>query len=436
MDCALARVSFSLSLLFMTGFSTLSLGAGVSLREQSIRSASMAMAADGVGVGDAASLYANPASIGNLSGQHISLGLRSVSSSAEWKGTGAGSTVETSQSAKSKNGMLPSLHGVHAINDKVNVGWGVAPTFGASVEYEDNWMGRYYSEEIALSNLVLDVVGSYKVSDNLVVGGGVYYSQSSFTLATAVDIGRLTQAAGGTPFAQDSSMTFEGDSAGAGYSLGALYKPMDNLTVGLGFRSALVNEYEGSVTYKDSSAQAAAFRSTASATNATLAASSDATVRTVQPQIATLGISYDLDVGSSLFVNINQTKWSSNGRLDVKYNNGFTGEEIDYEDTLSYSIGGQYQLDEAITLRGGVGIDPEVATTAASKGVRGVDGNRTIVALGGGYKVSDYTFDFGYSMYMIDEVKVARAESLTKSALNAKGNSTLSFFMLGGSMTL
>lgn len=441
--------SLGASILFSLFCQSLDLwAAGISIREQSIRSGGMANAGDGVSTGDAASFFSNPASIGSLPGHSFSLGINIVSAGVEWKDGTSSSPItglppyESNASASSENsgGVIPSIFGSHAIGD-FRIGWGFSVPAGAVNNYKKDWFGRYYAYETEVSVRSFDLAGAYNINKMITVALGIQYQTGSILLSAAGDLGLLGAQTAGTAMGQhDTIGEFSGDSTGFGGLMGVTVD-LKSISIGLSVKGGVRHTAKGKQNYRDQTPEAAQVRVGAIAGGqASLAESDDAEAEIVAPQTTILGMRFEASPKMRAYASINHTKWSSNGQLVIKYNNTERVTALHYKNSLSLSVGGEFDLNKSITLRGGLGIDPSV-TEDKYIAARNPDGDRVIIAFGGGYNAGKFSVDAGFSYYSIEDSKVEQSptthpSNASRGYFSATGSQSRTLFLLGGSMTI
>ena len=419
----------------------LAFGAGLALREQSVRSGSMAMAADGVSVGDAASLMANPATMTELEKHTFSGTVKYATASIGWaKGSGAEITDGSGEEdAQGGGGFVPGVFGVHPINKQIYVGWGISPTTAAAAKYKDEWFGRYHTTETAITVTSIDVAGAYKLNKMIAFSGGLSYEMGSMLIKQAANIGgAAAQSSGDVSLNNnhDSRFKFEGDSGGAvGATLGILVNPTKTVSIGLGFRQLKRHTVKGDLAWFDDTTVAASTRGQAKLVNPLLASSDSVESKLVSPQVFNLGAKFGAGTSTRFFVNLNQTKWSSNGRLALAYNGSEDASQLNWKDSRSFSAGGEFDLSSKITLRGGLGIEPSITSESDRTAKSPADGDRTVLAFGGSYTASKFAIDAGLSTYIIEDSVVDDKSDPTKP-FSGTGSASIMFFMVGGSYML
>jgi long-chain fatty acid transport protein len=247
---------------------------------------------------------------------------------------------------------------------------------------------------------------AFKLNDRLSLGGGISAQHISAELTSAIDSGALCVGLGGggacaglglTPGnnATDSYAKIKGDDWGYGFNLGLLYKPMDGTRVGVAYRSSVKQSLEGDATFTRSAAFNTFLGASTLFTNTSLNADIDL------PATLSVSAAHALGTQLELMGDITWTQWNKFKELRVKYGNPAQPDSVtteNWRNTLRYSVGLAYKLDDRMKLRGGVAYDQTPVPDDEHRTVRLPDNNRTWIALGMTYAASNQlSFDVGYA---------------------------------------
>ena len=467
--------------------------AGFAIPAQSASSVGTAGAADVSSIQDISAIYSNPAAMGAFKGQQFSLGLASLNTSSKFQdgkrtipgsgGMDAGDT-HTSQTGFVKGATVPSIFGVHTINDKVNVGWSLTVPYGTSSDYGTEWVGRYHATKTELTVLNGDIGGSYRICDKLVLGFGVQIQRASGHLAGASNGGALAvqsasaafQAALSSPkdyaaltgiaaqiktafeaipaaqraaspklaaqkavaetLAQyegknDIMATYDGSDLGYGFVLGLMWDPTEDLRVGFSYRSQVKHKSKGTIKFEGETAMAAQI----AATNP-LTVGGDANLPITVPDVIGLGASYKAMQDLTLYANLTDTRWSSLDKLDITYAGGAQDilVKLEWKDVYTAAVGGAYNVSPNIVLRAGLGMD-QSPTKDQYRTPRAPDNDRTLVALGAGYQKDNWKVDAALEHVMVKDPtlqirEVDYAQANGRGNLDGKYKLTENTFML------
>jgi len=282
--------------------------------------------------------------------------------------SGAGG-VPSGRTGIGKDALVPASYIAMPLNDRVSIGLAINSPFGLSTEAPYNWAGQVYARDSGILALNVNPMASYRVNDWLSLGAGL---QVQYFKA------RLTQAAGiaaGSP-----SATLKADDVGVGFNLGAQIRPWAGGTIGIGYRSAISQDLDGSLK---------AF-GTGTPANAQL----------TTPDVISFGIRQEVNPRMRVLGTVEWTNWSRIDTINVKASgSGVTLTQIPlrYRDGWLFSAGAEYDLDKKTTLRGGVGY--EVApVTDITRGVNLPEPNQLILSAGIAYHYNERTtFDLAFT---------------------------------------
>lgn len=269
------------------------------------------------------------------------------------------------------------------INPRVRFGFAVNVPFGLATEYDQGWRGRFTGIESALQAINLNPSLSYKVSESLSVGGGVSLQKMDAKLTGASAAGIVT---------------IKGDDIGYGYNLGLVYQVTPATRFGAAYRSAIHYGLEGTITV-----------SGLPAANGNVYAS----LKT--PDSLSVSLFSVLNPKWELMGDITWTGWSDVQRLDIVRTTASAGGAVgstassllfNWKDTMRYSVGANYRLNEQTKLRFGLALD-QTPTNDVDRTPRLPDQDRTWVAFGVQYKPSKVgTLEVGYAHEFIKDASI------------------------------
>jgi long-chain fatty acid transport protein len=234
------------------------------------------------------------------------------------------------------NAFVPATFFATPVNDRLTFGVATTSPFGLATKAPANWAGQVYSRDSEIFSLNVNPMVSYRISDRLSVGAGVQFQHFKAD---------LTQAISPVPGAPDISL--RASDLGVGFNLGIRFKPMKGTSIGLGYRSSISHSLKGRV--------------------AMPGARIPVRTRMETPDIVSLGIRQEVTDRFRLLGTVEWNHWSRMGQLPVQI--AGTGATIttlhmNYRDGWLFSAGGEYDLSESITLRGGVGYETSPVTDA------------------------------------------------------------------------
>ena len=391
---------------------------GFQLREQSVKNLGKSNAGSLVGK-DASNVSLNPAAMTNLDKNTFQADITVIDLTAEFTGSGR---VLGSPAAPLSGGnggdpgdptVVPNMAAVfplHGALEGMTIGASVGAPFGLKTEYEPGWVGRYraLTSDVKVVDLTLSV--AFKATDGVSIGAGLIYERADVTLSKAIDFGTAICASGNPancftpsyPFKpQQLDGTFEvsGDSTSVGYVVGAQIAPNDKLAIGISHRSEIKHDLEGTLDYTVPGAAA-----TALAAAGRTFPDGDGGARLVTPSITTLSISYGFTDGFRVMADYQSTGWSSLKDVTIKRDNGTIvgSEPFEWEDTDFVSLGAEFDISDAFTIRGGVAQD-ESPTNDTHRTPRLPDNDRMLYSIGATWNMSEnISIDAAFQRITID----------------------------------
>ncbi|PTQ90618.1 OmpP1/FadL family transporter [Agitococcus lubricus] len=397
-------MKFRLSLLACT-IATLSQNtwaAGFALNEQSIKSMGMAQAGRASTASDATTLYANPAGLTQLAGTQLAGNVTYIYAPADIK------NAQGSHNGTNDGDMIPpqpvgSGFMSHQLNEQLTVGIGNYAPFGLATNYEDAFQGRWFGDKSKVRVIAIQPTAAYKLNKDISVGLGLTVSRIDGFLSGAI-----------APLpTSNPTLEVEGNDTAFSYNIGVLWQVQPHTKVGFDYRSKTKYNLTGTTEVRDLPTKGKVDYYNASLDIAT-------------PANIDLSVSHQLRPDLSVHLDLSYTQWDTLKELVIK-NEGATGslaeikEELDWKNSLFYSVGAEWQWQKNISLRGGIGID-KTPVSDGHRSVRVPSEDRTVISLGGSYLLNEkMSIDVGYMFLkektaVVDVSKISPVGPLSYSA--------------------
>lgn len=235
------------------------------------------------------------------------------------------------------------FYGSVRINDRFSAGLAVNTPYGNSLSWGKDWTGRYLIQDLSLQAIFYQPTVSYRINEKLGVGAGLVIATGNFEINKALPVGDVNG---------EGDVNIQGSATNIGFNVGALYRPIENLNVGIDFRSAVDMETEeAEATFNVPASLQGNFPNTKVHTKLPLPANLD------------FGASYQFTEKFMLGMSLNYVFWSSYDSLIFDFENN-TASLSDsrnprlYSDRLIVRLGGEYQVSESFHVRAGGYYDP------------------------------------------------------------------------------
>jgi long-chain fatty acid transport protein len=316
---------------------------------QGVRQTSMGNT--GTAVVDAASVFFNPGAMAFLPDNTIAAGGNFIFSNISYRapepffdGAATDNPVSTPFYFYGVFGV--GQDGAEGTGKKMKLGLGIFTPFGSTVNWGNEWVGRAAMEKLSLRSIFVQPTISYQITDKLGVGAGLDIVFGSVNLQRSA---ALPPTPGGF-----ASVELDGRSnTGFGFNLGVYYKPIEQLSIGLNYRSRVDLSIEGgSANFSNFPAVAASSFPANTTFNSTLPL----------PAVATLGFGVQASEKLLLALDVRYTFWSAYEQLKFEFSNpvGGSTESIsrrNYENSFTFCLGAEYSIDPALRLRAGAYYD-------------------------------------------------------------------------------
>ncbi|URL01622.1 OmpP1/FadL family transporter [Avibacterium sp. 20-126] len=317
------------------------------------------------------------------------------------------------------NAFVPNMYFVAPINDKFAIGTGMNVNFGLKSEYNEDYDGGVFGGKTDLTTINLNLSGAYRVTQGFSFGAGVnaVYAKAKIERRAGMLDEALSEAVALTShmplppaliagLAAKSNMLNRGtvvthledrNAWGFGWNAGLVYEFNENHRLGLSYHSKV------DIDFKDN---AAIGQERSGPGGLTLHLPSYWQISGFHQLTDTFAVHYSYK----------RTKWSRLQELHATYDDGNEAfdKDLNYRDTSFISLGGTYQVNDALVLRAGVAYDK--ATGQATAAIP--DTNRTWYSLGATYKFTpNLSVDFGFAHLRGKKVSFTEQQDIAKFQL-------------------
>jgi long-chain fatty acid transport protein len=377
-----ARYSAALVAAGLIAVPATAMGAGFQNSGQSATSSAMGYTGAANPDEPNASFY-NPASMGFREGFEIYLGDTIILPSTTYSPNGGGDEVAT----KSQVFPPPNAHVAYTdiAGSGVSAGLGMTFSYGLGIAWPEDWVGRTNIKSQDLQTININPSVAYKIPGvDLSVAAGAQVINGTVELNQSI--------------ALSDDQFVEAQLAGSGWGFGAtagvMYQPLEELTLGLNYRSrATLNIDDGRIHFEgeENTSFNSTFRDNPGSTEMTL------------PDLITFGVGYQLD---KLFLTAqaDYTTWSTYDTLKLDIDTGGDEDALseleiknNWENAMAFRLGAQYEITDGVKARLGAAYDmtpiPDDTVNASLPG-----NDRVAGTLGFGYTWEDLRVDAAYSL--------------------------------------
>ena len=210
-------------------FSSAAVAGGFMLSEQSVAGLGRSYAGAGIVGDDLSAVWYNPAGMTLLRGTAFQMG--AVDAELNLPVTTVNGNTENGR----KHGVpIPNMYFVHQINEDVWFGFGVTVPYGMATEYGENWELSDKGMNAEVKTFDFNPSLAVKLTDTLSFGAGVslQYVTAQFESTKTTDAGQMR-------------VRLNADGWAWGGNLGFMWEPTETVRVGLAYRSQVSHKADG-----------------------------------------------------------------------------------------------------------------------------------------------------------------------------------------------
>jgi long-chain fatty acid transport protein len=354
---------------------------GFAIREMSSYGQGSSYAGVAAG-GDLSTMFWNPATLTQVPGiqaEAVATGVFPYAANTPGAGTFAPALLLGGTGNTADDAFVPSGYFSYQINPKLWLGASINAPFGLSVNFPTGWAGGQYaagSTSLKTYNFTPSI--AYRINDMISVGVGVQvqYAKADLNHCVTAPCGL------GAPLAELS-----GNGWAYGFTAGVTLTPTPTTTIGLGYRSALDQKIDGSL-----------------AISGIGTASASTTINL--PDTVSLGLRQRFTSRWTGLATVEWTNWSRIGTSNVAAGAFSTTLPFQYQDGWLFSVGAEYQWNDRLAVRGGVGYEISPITDDVRIPLL-PDNDRTWLSVGATYKVTNaLSLDFAYSHLFVKDTSI------------------------------
>lgn len=414
------------------GLSTQAMASAFQLWEQDGASVGNYHAGYAAQASDASIAWYNPAGITRIKHHELVLAGNSIMTDFKYVGTVDVNLLDVGPKPITAQGgnysLVPALHYVAPINDKIGVGLSIDVPFGLKTDYGRSTILRYAATLTSVNVVDISPSVGFQVTDKASVGVGFDIQKMNAELDEI-----------GTVFSTDydTESTNRANDTGYGFHAGVLYQFTPNARLGLSYHSQVVHHLSGSSKF---------IGPVADLLNGGPLETSRSTVNMTLPAYTALSFYDRIHPQVAVMASAIYTQWNIFRNLILNNVAGVVEGEPStnivvvmpeyYRNTWNFSVGADYYVTDKITLKGAIGYD-ETPVQNAYRNVQLPDNNRYVIALGGHYQASKAVgLDLGWIHLFISQARVNPPPQVTGSQIvTTNGNVTGGADVIGTQLT-
>lgn len=317
---------------------------GICLYEISTTDLSLASAGWSARAEDASTLFTNPAGMIRLCKPQLEVGAQPIFLNLKFDPNDE-TTVEGSPGSANKWLPSGSFFYVYPADDFA-FGIGSLGYFGSVLDYNPNWVGRYYLRKAQLQGFSLIPAAAYRINECWSIGAGLNAMYGVFKQTSSVN--NILDAL------PDGRLRFKDERFGFGAVVGVLFEPDECTRFGIQYLSPVRLKFRAHASFNEIGPALAAILLATGLDNSTLH------LGVKVPQSIMASFYRDLNYAWSIMGNLGWQQWSKFQKVSISLAdpaNRVISIPEHYQDTWHAALGIQWHYNECLTISSGAAYD-------------------------------------------------------------------------------
>jgi long-chain fatty acid transport protein len=301
---------------------------------------------------DASTVFTNPAGMTRLEGtQFLGAGQLDYGRTEFSIGSGTSPALGTDDggNAFGSDGWFLGGGGFfsYSVSPRLKLGFAMTGNFGAPLNYDDNWVGRYYVQEATMLGLSLLPTIAYRVTDKLSLGGSLNAMWGKYKNQVAIN--------NVNPSYGDGQLKLDDNTWGWGVNLGLLYEFTPGTRLGFTWNSQVDLDFSAPAQFSNLAPGLNTLLNSRGLLNANI----DVGIKV--PQQLMLSAFHQVNPRWAVLGSVGWQQWSKFGQVELGVsdtsNPTSTTTSLNFKDTWHFALGAQYQLSDPWLLNFGMAYD-------------------------------------------------------------------------------
>lgn len=282
-----------------------------------------------------------------------------------------------------RNVVVPASYLAWRYDSKTVFALSMNSQFGLGTKPDNpSWIGQGHTGTAKLFSLNIAPTVAYEIMPGFSIGAGLQVQY--------VDLKRFKSAAapGVIPNLTMSDVS-------VGFTFGVNFKPTSTTSIGIGYRSKISHDLDGSLIVAGPFGPAL-----------------PANLGIDTPEKVTGSIRQELSSNMRILGTVEWVNWSRADVHPVTGNPAGIRFDFQWDDGWLFALGGEYDVNDKLTLRAGGAYEISPIQEPTQRLLQVPDADRIWASIGATYKWNEHmSFDFAYSHVFVDEERFARTPS-------------------------
>lgn len=327
-------------------------GGGITLYEVGSADVALASAGYGARAQDASTVLTNPAGLTRLDGTQVLAAGQLLWGDVKFS-VGSGTSPQLGSGdggyTVGQNGWFPGGGGFasYSVSPDLKLGMALTGNFGMPLNYDDNWVGRYYVQKATMLGMSFMPTVAYKVSDKVSVGAGLNAMYGIYKNQVAIN--------NMNPTYGDGQLKMQDETWGWGANVGVLFEPDARTRFGLVWNSQINLDFNAPLEFSNLAPGLQKLLSQRGLLDASM------NVGIKVPQGVMLSGYTETSDRWALLGSVGWQQWSKFGQVELGIddvnNPTSVAASLEYKDTWHVAAGAQYRYSEPWLVNFGIAYD-------------------------------------------------------------------------------
>jgi long-chain fatty acid transport protein len=347
-----ATVTMCLVLAALVAAPRMAWSSGLMLYEQGTPDVGLASAGQGARAQDASAVLTNPAGMTQLDDSQLLVGVEPLFGNLTFSPNGK----TTVKGTNGGNAAVPLPSGsffyVHSLSPNLKLGFGAYSYFGGAIEYNLDWVGRYYLQGATILGMSFQPAFAFRAAHWLSIGGGPNVMLGF--LRTKAGVNNLDLRLG------DGQIKYQDYTVNVGGNIGIMVTPREGTRIGIDYLTPVNLNFSDVPHFKGLGPVV----TKALSTNRLLAPNVDLGIQV--PQQVMVDAYQKITERVALLGSVGWQNWSQFGLVDISVDSAnpkSLTKDLHFQDTFHIAAGSQYRLTRQWMLSCGFAFDNSPVAT-------------------------------------------------------------------------
>lgn len=367
---------------------------------------------------DASTVFTNPAGMTVLDHSQLLIGIQPIYGHLNF----AQDRSTKNRGTDGGNALVPlpggSFFYVYRLNSRVRLGFASCAYFGGALEYNLNWVGRYFLQGATILGMSFIPAVAYRVNDWLSVGGGVNVMLGFIREKAAVRNLLPTR---------DGQVKYQDYTAGVGGDIGFMLQPDEKTRIGITYLTPVDLNFSSVPHLRGVGPLVLTLLRRKGLSSSTV------DLGITVPEEVMVSVYREVTDRMALLGNVNWQNWSQFGLVGISVNSAnpqSLTQNLNYDDTWQIAAGMQYKVSSEFLVSAGFAYDSSMVSDG-DRSVSAPVASQYRYAAGAQYQWSEHLrTGLAYEFFWEGKMPLEQSRRLASTLSGQFTNTLINFFSI------